>query len=690
MLKISPATTVTGVPSTFGKSNDYVLYPDSDPNEDIYYALAELPTFRADSDGDPSFNLTWYFGSNQEPGGICTMTIALPVPDMTRDDVKAAICKALKRDPAKPPSIKPIDFRSGSVIVQAFQNEGAYQSAVSGQGQAPLVSTGRLTTTPSLFNSNAAVVTFNLKKLGANLFWHGLGGPKFTARPDGYDEAQGGSSVIAVTYNIEFDGQLKDATAKVTLNRKVTAKLAIEVKQGAWGRKYDQATGKSYEDVTKEAIEIQLPAAEPNSPKPGAGEKEKEVTTIKQLLTDWAADQLDSMIRSQIPEVKLEQLDAKDAQKIEVLKDMTRTYKLTQAVSILKHPQNSLPKIDGLGVAKGKLEKFFRLINLNDTPDFNVDLTVAPPTAANLKAKGVERFVVTRLLYCNEKLNIKGPDNASKEVSILEYVPTPGNAPNTGALESKTLTGTFYVKAKRTLEYSYLVAYTDGTPSYRSPAITVNDADNYLDLNGLDLGVLSVKLDGADLPWDVTSSAKIELEYGGWKKAVTLKKVGDNAPEVLVVQPFGTAMDKALKYRLTMNLAVGTPIVGDQLEVALNKLGAAEITLKNLAGDRTNLIVLSLDSAVKKAQLRLEYTLKGVAGADRVFTTTTKLDETAKSFEWKVPGSSSTPSAFKVVKANVTLADGTTVADYDLSEGNLEVKEAKTELAVEKGGISLF
>jgi hypothetical protein len=45
-------------------------------------------------------------------------------------------------------------------------------------------------------NSNAAVVTFNLEDLGANLFWHGLGGPSFDQGskplPKAFDPKVGG------------------------------------------------------------------------------------------------------------------------------------------------------------------------------------------------------------------------------------------------------------------------------------------------------------------------------------------------------------------------------------------------------------------------------------------------------------------------------------------------------------------
>src|SRR4051812_12443329 len=98
MLTISPAVSVKDVPTNFGKNN-YILFPDSE-NKDLYYALAERPTFMADQDGKPSFNMTWYFGGGVKSGGICTMTVALPIPDLAQPAVRETIAAALTKNPA--------------------------------------------------------------------------------------------------------------------------------------------------------------------------------------------------------------------------------------------------------------------------------------------------------------------------------------------------------------------------------------------------------------------------------------------------------------------------------------------------------------------------------------------------------------------------------------------------------------
>ncbi|MGE8356727.1 MAG: hypothetical protein ACN6N0_10090, partial [Microvirgula sp.] len=205
MLKISPAVMVTGVPGIYGK-NDFILFPDSE-DKDLYYAMAERPNFEADSDGNPSFNLTWYFGSGTEAGGICTLTVALPLPDMGDPGVKGKFVAALTSDPpvkknaqltlelcqamdsgdtarvaalktklgindeeaknrkavwvrgqgweqflpaSERLTVRPMPFKAGTVTVQAFADADAYQKG------SPEYSTGKLQTTPSLVNSNAA------------------------------------------------------------------------------------------------------------------------------------------------------------------------------------------------------------------------------------------------------------------------------------------------------------------------------------------------------------------------------------------------------------------------------------------------------------------------------------------------------------------------------------------------------
>lgn len=725
MLKISPAVTVIGVPGAITKNN-YTLYPDSE-DKNIYYALAENPTYQPGSDGGPSFNLIWYFGAGVTPAGICTLTVGLPMPDMNRPEVQGKITAALTSDqstrkiaqdtfelcraidakdaakanalkaalglndgaaaakkavfksdqgweqflPLKGDlSIRPIPFKSGSVTVQAFASPSAYQDGT------PEFSTGKIQTTPSLVNSNAAVVTFNLKDLGVNLFWHGLGGWLFdpaAPKPAGYDAALGGSSVITVTYNIAFDGMLPEAKATVTLDKSVFAKLDIESveRRGSWGRTYrqDVARGKEYNDAITSATNIVLPAV--------ASKEDKD--SVQKLLTDWAAKQLEDMTKAQLPAVKLEDLNVDTIRSLKTVSTQSRTYTLTQAVTVPKNPQAQLPKIDGL-VDKGSLPKYFQLINLNDKPYFDVDLTVRPPSLDYLKVRSVERFVVTQLSYAKEKLRTK----AGKEVNTLEYVPSV--APPPGPPTDPTLSGTFDRNTPdRSLEYSYLVAYTDGTPSLRVAANKQSGDDNYLDLGGVDIGILSVSLDGIDLPWDVIGSAKVDLKYGDWEKSVALKK--DDKP-LLVVKPFGQAMTKPLTYKLTLNLTAGTPQVGPEITVTPVR-GHADITLRNPLGDMLNPLAFGLDTAVTKAQLRVEYTLRS-SGPDRIFDQLVQLDSTAApTYIWRVPVFSGFPAAFKVTKARVT-TNGAAKDLTDLSGGTKDPVPQSLSITVQADGISDF
>jgi len=722
MLKISPAVSVADVPGPFAKKYSYILYPDSE-RKDLYYALADKPTFDATEDGSPAFNLSWYFGGGAKPGGICTLTVALPVPDVNKSEVRDAIvavltsdqstkkiaqstfdlCKAMDaKDAAKVAALKaelgfnddaankkkalfiasqpwqqflpargnlevaPISFKTGTVTVEAFKNDQAYAAG------SPGATSGKISTTPSLFNKNAAVVTFSLEEFGANLFWHGFGGTQFdaTKRPPGYDEADRGVSFVTVTYNVTFDGLLPEAKATVTLSQKVFAKLDVEtqVKSGSWGRIYreDVVRGKEYDAAVNNATEIVLPG----------GGTETEKAAVQKLLTDWAAAQLIDMAKLQLPAVKLEDLNVDNVRSLNTLSQQSRTYKLTQAVTIPKNPQAQLLKLNDVK-GSAPLGNFFHVINLNDRPYFDVDMTVRPPNLSRLAERSVERFVVTKLTYAGLKL--RGAEN--KEVSTLEYVAARTPAQQTPA---QTLKGTFDAREpNKSLEYSYLVAYADGTPSLPVGPIKQSGSDNYLDLGSVDIGVLSVSLNPIDLPWGIISGAKVDLKYGDWEKSVTLKT---SETPALVVKPFGRAITETLKYKVTLNLTAGAPQVGPEIEVTPVR-GHAEFTLKNPLGDMVNSILFQLDAAVDKAQLRVEYTLKS-DGPDLVFKQLVQLDKSkpeTTTFSWKVPVFSKFPSSLRVAKARVGAKDLT-----DLSSGVFDPLEQDVAITVQSDGFSSF
>lgn len=192
------------------------------------------------------------------------------------------------------------------------------------------------------------------------------------------------------------------------------------------------------------------------------------------------------------------------------------------------------------------------------------------------------------------------------------------------------------------------------------PAVTQKNA-NYLSLAGVDIGVLSVSLSAVDLPWDVVSSAKVDLTYGTWKHTVQLNRDGG---DVLVAKPFGKPITDNLTYQVTLTLTAGAPVIGDAVQVTPVH-GQAEVALKNPLGNMINPIEFRLDSAVTRAQLRAEYTFRN-AGPDRIFSQLIQLDaaKNGGTFTWNVPSQSEKGSAFKIIKAQVTTASGTsTIAD---------------------------
>lgn len=721
MLKISPAITVQGVPGVLkGKTNDYILFPDSE-DKDLYYALAEYPTFLADKDGNPVFNLTWFYGSGMKSGGICSMAVALPTPDLGIDGVRSmlleavttdsavrtaaettlALCKAMEAgDTAKVAQLKaalgfddtaaegkkkmydktrdwdqflpdsgkfrvsPIPYKSGTVTVQSF-------AASAFEGQKPDFD-GRFTTTPSLFNSNAAVITCNLNEMGANQFWHALGGWQLDPNgktPSGYDQAKGSSSVVRVVYDVTFDGLLPEATATVTLSKSLIEKLKVEdvMRRGSWGRTYHEEVvrGKEYNEAINSATKIVLPASASD------GDKDN----VQKMLTDWAAAQLEDMTKAQFPSIPLDQLNLDNMREFDSKQDQQRTYKLTQAVTLPKHPQNLLPKVNGI-VEDEAIKKFFQLIDLNDVPFVNVGLTVSPPSPSYLNERKVDRLVLTQLSYAGQKLL----DDAGKDVTSIEFPANANPQPN------KTYQGTFGKDtANPSIEYSYLVIYNDGTPSFRAPTASQRDS-NFLDLSSVDLGILNVSLSGMSLPWGVISSAQVVLKYGDWDGTVALTR---SETPVLFSKAFGKAMDQPLGYQLKLNLIAGAPVVSDLIQVP-HMNGKADIALGSPLGNGTNWIQFQLDPGVQKAQLRVEYEFRN-SGPARLFSQLIQLDanKDGGSFAWTVPSDADHPSVLRVTKARVTTASGN--ADLtDLSAGKLDPVARESVITVYADHLDTF
>lgn len=718
MLKISPAITVKNVTRRIPGSdhltsvNSYILFPD-DGDKNIYYAMAEMPTLWSGPDGLLKFNMTRFFGGSIDAGGICTLTVALPMPDMQDPAVNAQMVEAVTSDAAtkerakqllalceamdgnKPEvaqelrkslglsegdaskllatwqrdagvgqfianggalQIKPVPYRTGQVEVRAFSNKEAYDNE-----QDPAF-TGVCRTTPSNFNDNAAIVTFNLSEVGAQLFWAALGGPRDS---DAKDKDSGGSSVLSCTYTVTFDGMLPDASATVTLSQSKMANLIVEqrTEHGAWGstKTYEVPRGQKYKEMAASSIEIVLPSADSGA-----------TGTVSKLLTDWAGKQLEDMVKSQLGPLDLNALSADNLRDIERVQDQTRVYHLSQALSIEKRPQALLQRVDAI-VPADKLGECFHTIDLNSKPYFDVDLTISPPSAERLKLLEVDRLVVTALTLSNQKLR----DDKRKEVSVLEF-------PAGGDLRSSQLRGTFGKGSESApLKYQYRVIYKDGTPAFATGG---EESGNYFDLSGLDLGVLHAVLSAADLPWGVIDRASVALRQGDWlQEDIDLSSTSPF--EVTVNKALGRPAAGELAYRLTLELTDG-----DTLETGWTPVeswsGTGRVRLKSPLGTGRTTVRVSLDDGVDKARVRLESVLRGAKG--RSFEQEIELDRAAgtQSVDWAVPTDSDSPGAIRVIEAEVT-AGGTPTRLRLASAGLDPVRGSRVTVRVGASGVTV-
>ncbi|HEY1293702.1 MAG TPA: hypothetical protein VGJ60_11525 [Chloroflexota bacterium] len=711
MLSLASTVYAKGVPGPFGQPTDYILYSDTkEPN--VFYVLPEMPTLMPMSNGDPSFNIIWFYGSGVQDGGLCTFTVALPLPNVSQRAVYDKLTQAVRQDPAAVSlaqnkfrlaqafntnntvdveaalKVLGINENAGRTLVKSFDPQQDYaqflppekltfQAVPMNKGQVkvrgfgpgnyttagpavpagssgstassaatstPPVFEGVYSATPSLVMNNAAVVTFSLNGQGANLFWQGLGGPK----PDGAPiSAEYANSVVSVEYEVEFDGMLPGAEAKVTLHRENVARVltATKTARASWGRSrtWEEVVGKDYKREVQDSIKIETPSSAYTVAPEGKA-------SIRDMLHEWATEQLGLMVEAQLPDIKLSELATDKADSLSVIQNDTRTYSLSTGIAIKKNPQSQLPKVNGLPL-KASLDTFFTEIDLNQKPFFNTNVVVNPPARTRLLANSIDSVVVTRLNFGTLRLRDKA--RPSQEVSMLSFVSKDGLvASNTSAASTSAaaatrdgvfpqsqLVGTFSKKnAKDVVSYDYAVSYTDGTPTYQIRDQKLGTNEFYLDLNALDLGILEAKIDASHLPWGIVTSAILEAKYADlYQNRFTLTQA---QPLVRINKPLGRKVDQKLQYRLTVNLSNGRrrsfpQAEGTYAEAALG-IGDTIYPTSPLGDFGAIEADFKLDSDVTSAVSRVSYALMLPDGTSITLDKKIALDARKSTDKWRV------------------------------------------------------
>lgn len=698
---------------------EYTLYSDSD-DKDVYYLLPNQPNFLPNpTTGAPSFSMLWYFG-DKLTGGVCTCTVALPMPDLNDATVKKAFSEAIGRnadlstrarkilemaqsgpqdqqeiakalgltdaqvrlylnayDAAKDykqflPTdaslkIKPVPVTSGTVKVHAFGDPNIYKSWQ--KGDASPTETRVFEVTPSFLNSNAAVISYDLNEKGAAMFWFALGGPNFKqgTEPKGYDvDLQ--SSVVTVEYSVGFDAVLPAAEAVVTLSHNTMMSLVQERHKDTWGHEKTDKVSKTYSQTVKDAVSINLPSS--------TYLKAEGAKSIQDSLQEWAQKQLESMIQSQLPQFKFDDMDASVGETtFSSLQDQTRTFKLSQAINSTVRPQGQLPMVKSLLPKDADLSQFFATVDLNSRPYFNLDLVVSPPAKAVLAARLVDSLNISKISYGGASLS----DAEGKEVHSLQFRASDEN------LAPATLAGTFDARNQQTdaLEYSYIVTYTDGTAPYKVTGLK-SDNDYQVLFAATDLGVVYAKLSGHDLPWGVTEEAQVTVAYdGAFTRRISLTS---DTREATLAAPIGSKVTKPLQYRVALILKNG----GGTIHYPADEAAFASEDIANMAAPTINLrcgigrgnrsYTFSLEGGeVSKAQIRARYNLpvdgdKSGRSFETTFTLSTP-DDT--SFEWEVPAPISGVATISVIKARTYDTSGKaqtpTIEEIDPDTNEIEV-----------------
>lgn len=701
MLSLYSRFIAKDIPDAYGNPTSYTIFGDTE-SKDTFYLLPEFPSFLPNpATGAPSFSMVWYYGKKITPGGVCTFTVGLPLPDTHDPKVRKLLSAAIGRnadlsfraqkilelaqssEPAVRqqiakeigltdaqatayaaaydktrdytqflPSddtliIKAVPITSGTVTVQAFGSPDLYASWK--DGNAAPTETRVLTVTPSFLNSNAAVVSFDLTEKGAAMFWFAMGGPSFEQgeEPAGYD-AELQSSVVAVTYAVGFDAVLPAAEAVVTLNHNTIMSLVQTRSKDTWGHEKIDKIEKKYSQTVKDAITLTLPSSAYLASKDAKA-------SVEASLQDWAQKQLESMMESQVPALKLADMsDDIDNSSFSSLQDQTRTFRLSQAINFTARPQGQLPSIRQLLPKGADPHQFFRSMDLNQRPYFRLDLVLTPPSKTVLTALQVDALTISRIEYGGQSLTDKTAER--NEVHALAFRPA---SEDYGAV---TLEGTFDSRKKdsRKVLYSYVVTYADGSQPYKVAEASA-DEDNQVYFSGADLGVVYATFLGSDLPWGVVDEAQVTVKYeDDFTRQFSLK---EKSLPFSLAKPIGRKVDRPIQYRLVLVLKnnggtilypadgesfVPAPIAGDADPKIYLKSGISH-------GNRNYTFSLS-GSDVERAQIRASYTLPVEGAHSRVFDTTITLSKGgASSYVWQVPAPSVVAGddspALRIIKA---------------------------------------
>ncbi|MER3476420.1 MAG: hypothetical protein C4287_07520 [Leptolyngbya sp. ERB_1_2] len=604
MLKIDQVQVIEGV----------TVYSDEETAK--YYLVPDIPRFRVNEDGRPSFSFYKYRmpidRADQTKGGgflVCDVEFSVP------EDKKQVIIKKLQEQVnqqfagsnIKPPEVQigTITYTKGTAKLNIENISNKFVETVFNPGK------------PSLYGRNITPFTLELTDLGATFFEQAL---------------QNKGGFVQVVYDLYCVVKLPPITARVWFDSSKFSSFVEdftkrEQSQGAFGSVWRWLFGGESRNrtiinktVSEYASQYQWGGVEIDF------RDFKTTDDVKQKIRDWAMNSLAEAIKNS-NEDKLQPFTEEQKKVPENATDFhlrmsqykfssfDTSYRESQAVEWNMAPQGMLQPITTLLDKDGKplkWEDYATTIDLDD-PFFK---TLEVPTRVNANFKDLPLDSVEVHLDYNE-----GSVHQIQEFSF--------NSPY--KLEKFK---SFVENGKWTYKYWYQVNYANQNRAYKSEEITTDE--KFLTINVGETGILAIDILPGDLNWSQVNQVQVKLAYDASEGGVGMIEreylIDKNTPKASLREVVFAPVKSPYKYTVKYYMADGKEYQVSQAtsrspQLYLNDPFNATKTISLRAAGDLDKDIQTIFVDVKYIDEKNSYTK----------TTTVALSKTQPFFDWTFP-----------------------------------------------------
>jgi hypothetical protein len=522
MLEIDDVQTIEGI-TVYGDDRDFA----------VFYAVPEMPRFRVDDNGVPSFRFLKYRHpidreDGAKGGGFAFFDTEFTLTPEKRETVVAALQAQVDANPrarlarGRQVELGMITYTRGTAKLLLEESNGTLVEAVHGAGK------------PSLFGRNIAAFMVELSPEGATLFEQAL---------------QGAGGAVQVVYDLYFWAKLPPLTARAWFEAEkfYEYEQTVTIDWKLYGDdSYRESITEEFRDEETMGVECNFDFALPD-PQEDAKLKEKIRARMQRSLDD-------AILRKAIPDIDQWPLDQRGVPKN--IEELSRTMEVTKVASFEMHyrentaiewnmaPQGTLPNITSLTDAAGNAIKWadhFAEIDLDDP--FFKQLTVTVGVNASFGDLPIHSVEVHLEYHVGDKHTVEEWSFTSAD--DLEVFRT--------YIENDTWEYTFW----------YEVNFEGTSQTYRSEPEVTNE--RVLTINVDDLGVLAVEIVAGDIDFDTVRSAQLTMRYepAGGTPIEEQFVLDEDRTSHSFRRPLFEPRRTPYRFRIDYFLADGQRIIGD-------------------------------------------------------------------------------------------------------------------------------